>query len=379
MKYGKKNEVSLFPLDYNIMLLGSPKSGKTSLMFRVCQKLTGEDGYIFLEIGSERGADALQGINYVNTPEWRMDEYDELTNSAGFADVCEDIIENRTTTYKDLRVIVWDTYDQLINLAEKESLRLYNKEQQKKGQPKIKNINSAWGGYYRGQGVALELMLDMKERLERVGVKVIVIGHIKNKEITDEISEKTYQQLTYDGQQFYFNPLKKSLHFLALCYVSRDIIEENKENKKAGKGHIVSETRRIRFRDNSHAVDCGSRFSQITPEIEMDSDLFIQTIEDAIKAEYSKSGKDIEKGLKEQIEKEEQRMKRIADEEKEYKSTNNLEAKQEEIKDFLKKNKDKITVITKITGKTKELGYSNPLEIDNIKDAEKILDFINEL
>lgn len=46
----------------------------------MCEKLVGEDGYRFLECGKEDGADGINGINYLNCPEWSMD-YDEETNS----------------------------------------------------------------------------------------------------------------------------------------------------------------------------------------------------------------------------------------------------------------------------------------------------------
>ena len=99
MAYGKKNHVNLNPLAYNIMLLGESKIGKTTLIKEVCEKLAGVDGYLFIECGQERGADAIEGINHINCPTWEMDEYDEITNSHGFADVCEDIIENKTSEY----------------------------------------------------------------------------------------------------------------------------------------------------------------------------------------------------------------------------------------------------------------------------------------
>ena len=128
-KFGKKNDVKLDPLAYNILLLGESKIGKTTLIKDVCEKLTNgvDGGYLFLEIGQEHGADSIQGINYINCPEWIMD-YDDDMNAAGFLDVCEDIIENKMSDYPNLRVIVWDTYDQLINIAEAESIRLWNKE-----------------------------------------------------------------------------------------------------------------------------------------------------------------------------------------------------------------------------------------------------------
>ena len=117
MAYGKKNHVNLNPLAYNIMLLGESKIGKTTLIKEVCEKLAGENGYLFIECGQERGADAIEGINHINCPSWEMDEYDELTNSHGFFDVCEDIIENKVSEYPELKVVVWDTYDQLITIA----------------------------------------------------------------------------------------------------------------------------------------------------------------------------------------------------------------------------------------------------------------------
>ena len=220
MAYGKKNHVKLDPLAYNICLLGESKVGKTTLIKEVCEKLAGCDGYMFLECGQERGADAIEGINYINCPEWQMD-YDELTNSAGFEDVCDDIIDNKTTDYADLKVVIIDTYDQLINLAEDESKRLWNRDNPDK---RTNSINAAWGGFGKGEKKAIELMFNKIAELRSVGVSTIIIGHIKTKDISDPVSGETYQILTSDQQQNYFNALKKNLHFLGLAYIDRQII-----------------------------------------------------------------------------------------------------------------------------------------------------------
>ena len=55
-------------------------------------------------------------------------DFDELTNSAGLADVCNDIIDNKTSEYPALKAVVFDTYDHLIDIAEQESIRLFNQE-----------------------------------------------------------------------------------------------------------------------------------------------------------------------------------------------------------------------------------------------------------
>ena len=66
-KFGKRNSVNLDILSYNIMLLGESGAGKTSLINDVCTKYTGDpDSALFLEIGLERGADAISNINYIS-------------------------------------------------------------------------------------------------------------------------------------------------------------------------------------------------------------------------------------------------------------------------------------------------------------------------
>ena len=82
MGFGRKNHVKIDPTNYSLMLLGEAKVGKTSVMKEVLEKLVGEDGYLFAEIGRERGADAIENINYINCPEWSMD-YDEDDNAIG--------------------------------------------------------------------------------------------------------------------------------------------------------------------------------------------------------------------------------------------------------------------------------------------------------
>ena len=377
-KFGQKNHVKLDPLAYNICLLGESKVGKTTLIKEVCEKLAGSDGYMFLECGQERGADAIEGINYINCPEWQMD-YDELTNSAGFEDVCDDIIDNKTTEYADLKVLIIDTYDQLINLAEDESKRLWNRDNPDK---RTNSINAAWGGFGKGEKKAIELMFDKIAELRNVGVSTIIIGHIKTKDISDPVSGETYQILTSDQQQNYFNALKKNLHFLGLAYIDRQIIKEKTgkknivTNKEEQVNKVKGESRKIKFRDDNFCVDSGSRFAQIIDEIDLDADQFIAALTDAIKAEQSKSGKTFEQSKKEQEVEEAERLKEIAKAEKDKKETKKLEDVVNKITDYIKSNKSDMDKIKPIIAKAKELGYDNPTMIDDIDDAKKVLALI---
>lgn len=379
MAFGKRNKVNLDPLSYNICLLGESKVGKTTLIKEVCEKLADDDGgYLFLECGSERGADAIEGINYINCPEWNMD-YDELTNSAGFADVCEDIIANKTSDYPNLKVVIWDTYDHLIAIAENESVRLFNKDCRDSGHPEkcVKTINQAWSGYGRGEKKAMELMFDMMARLRNVGVATIVIGHVKTKDVSDVVTGESYQILTSDQQQNYFNALKKNLHFLGLAYIDRNIVKEKtgrKINKKDETVNKVSgESRKIKFRDDSYAVDSGSRFADIVPEIDMNADEFIKALTDAIMAEQSKSGVSVADAKKEQKKIADAEAKRVAEREEKAKEQKELDEIVSKIVDWFTANKSDINMIKPVLEACKERGYSNPKEITSVSDAHEIL------
>ena len=194
-KFGKRNEINLNPLAYNFCLLGEPKIGKTTLIKEYCEKLVGSDGYMFIELAGEAGADAIDGIIYEDADEW--DDFEEII---------DDIIDNRTTDYKDLRVICIDTYDGLINLAEDEAIRIWNIKNPDK---RSDTIDGVWNGFQKGQKKAFELMFDVIVKLRKVGISTIIIGHVKNKELTDIASGATYQTLTSDVEKIYFTLLKK--------------------------------------------------------------------------------------------------------------------------------------------------------------------------
>ena len=384
MAYGKRNVIQVDPLRYSLCLLSPSKLGKTTLMYQYCTKLAGPTGSLFIETGSERGADAIAGINYINAPEWHMDEYDSFNNAMGFAEICDDIIENKSTEYPDLRCVVIDSIDHWIEIAEKESLRLYNKEARKKGKETASSLNEAWGGWGRAEKKALELMLDYRDKLLNVGVQVMYIGHIKRREITDAITQQTYSVISSDQQQNYFNALKKDLHFLAVMYMDREIIEKSTGKKTpTGKdikeGKVESETRKIKFRDDSYVIDSGSRFSNIVPEIECDVDQFIKAITDAIDAEAKKGGQDIEASKAEQAAALAKRTKEIAEAEAKHKQQKELDTIISSLKDWIQSNKPNPDKVKALIAKSKDLGIANPLDVASLEDAKTLLAYTESL
>lgn len=374
MKFGKKNEILIDPLKYNFALIGESGIGKSSVIKEYCEKLAGEDGYIFLEVGKEDGQSAINGLNYVTCPEWDAD-YDEDTNTIGFNTFIEDVVENRSTDWKDLKVVVLDTYDEIFSVAEQEVIRMHNKDNPQK---RAKSINACFGGYGAGLEKAIEIVLNALWSLKTVGVSFIVIGHTKSKNIVDPVTGEEYAQLTSNMSQKYFNALKTKVHFLGVAAIDRDIARKGtgkKDNKgnEIKKGVVKNESRWITFRDDNYTIDSKSRFADIVDKIPLDADELIKALTDAIKAEASKSGKSIEDIKKQQDKAAKAEEKRIAEAEKSKKSKKELDERISQIVDFFAENKTNLDVIKPVLTKIKELGYSNPREIDNIDDANTIL------
>lgn len=363
-KFGKKNHVSLNPLDANICLLGLPKIGKTTIMKEVAEKLVGEN-YLFLEMYRENGAKYIEDIIYENVPDWYT-----------FVEIIDDIVDNKTSDYPDLKVVFIDTLDNALQLAEQESIRLWNRENPTK---RTNSINAAWGGFMKGQDKAMELLQEQLFRLRTVGVAFTVIGHIRTSTITDPITLETYQQLTSDVSQRYFNQLKKNIDLVGVAYIDREIVSQKtgKKNVINGKDEVIkrveSEVRKIKFRDSSYTVDSGGRFSEIVEEINFDADEFIKAMKDALEAEVRKKGKSVEERKAENAKEEIENTERIAKEEAESKKQKELDEIKSQIITFFVNNKADMVKIKPVLEKCRALGYANPNEIDDIENAKDIL------
>lgn len=314
MAFGRKNVIDLNPFNYNIGLIGEGGIGKTTVIKEMCEKLLGNDGwnddgifvggYLFVECGKEDGADAINGINYINTPDWDSD-YDELTNSVGFNTLITDILENKTTDYPNLKEIVIDTYDQLRQIVEPEIIRRHNKQHPDK---RTTSIKAAFGGFMAGEDMCDDLILEKLWELKNVGVHFTIIGHVKQRDITDPINGDSYSQLTTDMSMRSFNKIKTKLHFLGVAAVDREIAKEKKNGKD--KNVVKNESRVITFRDDNYSIDSKSRFADIVDRIPLDADALIKALKDAIEIEAKKGSTSITELKKNQMEREEKLAKK---------------------------------------------------------------------
>lgn len=360
----KKNIVRPNIFDYNLAIFGTQGVGKTTLAYRVCHKLLG-DNYVIFNCGKEDGIKALPDAIYYDCPTW--DEFDEIIT---------DIVDNRTSDdYKDLKVVVLDTIDEIFNMAQNEVIRLSNKKNPAK---KATTINEAFSGFGAGLQKTEELVLDALWRLKSVGINVFVIGHTKNKTMTDVVNDAEYDILTANLSNRYYTAIATKMDVVGICYVDRDIITE-KTNRKDIKGKtieknvIANEARKICFRSDNYSTASKSRFPDIEGIIDLDADAFINAIETAIQKLIDKSSMS-EADIKKHYAKEaKEDAERIAAEIEAKKQQAELDDVINQIVEFFTENKSDIAKIKPVIGSVKEMGYGNPKDIDNLEDAKKIL------
>ena len=360
-KFGQKREICIDPLAYNIGLIGESGIGKSTVIKEVCEKLAGDEGYIALDIGKEDGHDAINGIVSEKIPDW-----------AKFKEFCDDVIENKLTDYKDLRVVVLDTFDQLLEIAEPEVIRMHNRANPDK--PKITSIKAAFGGFMAGEDKAIQIVLDKLWELKGVGVSFIAIENKKKKDVDDPITGESYSILTTNMSQRYFNALKTKLHFLGVAYIDREIVKQKTGKKNVVtkqeevKGKVMSESRRISFRDDNYSVDSKSRFADIVDEIPLDSDAFIKAITDAIMAEHSKGDKTVEQSKKDLEKARKQKEAEVA-EKLEHDAANKVD--EEKNAELVSTIQNKFSDVSAAT-KKKVKAFMAEHDIPNFKNADEI-------
>lgn len=283
-KYGKKNTINMDLSRYIFGLLGESGIGKTSTMYKICEKLFGEDGYIVLDCGKEVGTNCINGVVAE-----RIETYKK------FIEVTDDIIKNKNTDYPDLKVVIIDTLDQLFDVGEPYLVKLYNQEHMnEKNFVPAKTINSAEGGFMHGQDRLIGMVLDRIFKLYDCGVGVWYTGHVKNRSSDDVFTGESYDQLTTSMSQRYFSSVKNKTHFLGIAYIDRSMEEEEygEQNpitkKRKTRNKITSEVRKVKFRDDSYTADSKCRFAAIIDEVPLDADALIKAMQDAIKAEANR-------------------------------------------------------------------------------------------
>lgn len=290
MAYGKKNTINTDLSKVIFGLLGESGIGKSTTLYHMAETLFGDEGYILLDMGSEYGSEYIEGV--VAEP---------VETFKKFLDIVNDICKNKDKDYPKLKVILADTLDALFEIGEPYLTKLYNQEHiGEKNFVPAKTINAAEGGFMHGQDRLIDIVVEQIVKLRKAGVGFWYTGHVKRRSTDDVFSGDSYDQLTTSMSQRYFNAIKNKTHALGIAYINRDLTQQEigKENpvthKKNTITKIVSESRKVKFRDDSYTADSKSRLKYIVDEVNLDENEIIQALKDAIAEEKKHPYKAIE-------------------------------------------------------------------------------------
>lgn len=278
MAYGKKNVISADLSRVILGLLGEPGIGKTSTIYKMAEQEFGDEGYLLLDVGSEWGSEYINGVVAEQTETFKK-----------FLDVTNDIIKNKKTEYPNLKVVICDTIDALFEIGEPYLVKLYNSEHMSdKNFKPATTINAAEGGFMHGQDRLIEIVIEQIVKLRRAGVGFWYTGHVKRRSNDDAFSGETYDMITTNMSQRYFAAIRNKSHAIGIAYIDRTLTQQEvgKENpitkEKKTITRVVSESRKVKFRDDSYTADSKSRLADITEEVMLDADEILKALKDAI-------------------------------------------------------------------------------------------------
>lgn len=281
MAYGQRNTIATDLSKFIFGMLGESGIGKSTTMFHIAETLFGLKGYWLWDIGSEFGTECIEGV-----------ASDQVETFKDFLNMVNDVVKNKNEKYKNLKVIIIDTLDALFEIGEPYLIKLYNSEHMgEKNFIPAKTINACEGGFMHGQDRLIDIVVDQIVKLRKVGVGVWYTGHVKRRSTDDVFSGDSYDQLTTSMSQRYFSAIKNKTHALGIAYINRDLTEQEigKENpitkKKNTITKVVSESRKVKFRDDSYTADSKSRLKYIIDEVNLDENEIIKALQDAIAEE----------------------------------------------------------------------------------------------
>lgn len=292
-KIGKIREVKVDLASYSYMINGTAGIGKTTSVCEIGQKEFGVDGFLLLTIGREPEPEHIGNLWNEVAKDW--DDLEEIIDT---------LCEYKNEDYPNLKMIGYDSVDEVFRLAEEKVVQLHNKKVANPSD-RIDTIKSAFGGYQAGERKVISMVSELLFKIEDYGITPFFIGHTKQKNKSDQLTEIEFEQITSNLSSAYFNCIKDKVNVVMCAYMEREFTDIQKRKDAFTKtmkdiGAIASEKRVVSFRDESYALDVKSHLKYICSKCDLDSDTIIRELKDAMKKQAESfhgemSDKDIEK------------------------------------------------------------------------------------
>lgn len=370
-------------------IIGIPKVGKSSFFRDLVIKYTGSSkGGLLISCGNENGYKHLDNLQYEVAQVWNKEygkyeeDLPEELKTRGLVQIIDELVETKQTN--GIKLVAFDTIDELYQMAWGQ----VREEHRKQFGEYPKSINSALGGYGSSRKRIIELVNQQIDRLSNAGYGVFLIGHTKAKTKEDILTGVSYEVITNNLEDNFFNAIEARCQMVMNFVQEFDFKNITSETEKGfdGKTHtkevgeVGSSTRYIYFRD-SGLVHASCNFPNVPTKVELSVDNFLKVFNDAVNA--SRSTKLTQEQVKEEIKKEDElnnlKVKAVQNKENE----GNSEEKDDlisNIKDTLKTKISLGGVKEKVMAKVTELGI-NPKDynVSNYNTLKEFYSFINNL
>ena len=231
----------------SIYLRSTKKFGKTTLFRDVILEKYGDPSYgLLVGCGAEVGYKLLDNLNCVQVTSWE-----------DLVELKKWLIETNGVEHH-IKIVAFDTGDELVLLAEKKTIAISNKENPQKP---CRSIKAAMGGYTAGEKYsANNLIKPYLSDLQQHGFATWVIAHTKLKTIKDKgsLEEDGYQQLTSNLSADYEAAFGDVFD---VCLTG--VIDRTLETKQVGndKKNVVTDTERRLYFRGTPMIDAGGRFA----------------------------------------------------------------------------------------------------------------------
>ena len=233
--------------EVSIYLRSTKKFGKTTL-FRdtILAKYGDPSRGLLVGCGNEMGYKLLNNLNSTQVSSWKdlMELKQWLINEKG--------------KEHNIEIVCFDTADELVLLADQETIRISNAENPTK---RVKTIKAAMGGYTAGEKYsANNVIKPFMTDLQKHGFGVWCIAHTKMKSIKEKgsLDEEGYMQLSSNLSADYESAFGDIFDITLTGVIDRDF-EEKKVDDKVKK-YTTDIVRKLYFRETP-MIDAGGRFA----------------------------------------------------------------------------------------------------------------------
>lgn len=266
------NEIKPDMATLSIYLRSVKKFGKSTLFRSTILAKYGDPSYgLLVGCGKEKGYKLLDNLNKAH-----IDTYKDAIEFQKW------FLENPG----NVKILCFDTADELCPMFEKEAIRISNIENPNKT---TKSIKGAFGGYMAGPEYVGEMIKAYFDKFIQAGYGVWVIAHSKFKTIKEKggLDEDGYMQLTSNLVSNYEAAFGDIFDATLTGVIDREY--ETKGDGDKAKKYATGEVRKLYFRGTT-LIDAGSRFADgavpeyLTydmPDMEF-AELFLKTCEEGM-------------------------------------------------------------------------------------------------